>query len=64
MAAATQFQPRLPRLHLRMLLRRRWFLTHNTSPLSNAPLPHKNLIPNHNLRSTIMEFKQNAGRQL
>eukprot|EP00199_Chlamydomonas_sp_CCMP681_P000709 CAMPEP_0119106372 /NCGR_PEP_ID=MMETSP1180-20130426/4076_1 /TAXON_ID=3052 ORGANISM="Chlamydomonas cf sp, Strain CCMP681" /NCGR_SAMPLE_ID=MMETSP1180 /ASSEMBLY_ACC=CAM_ASM_000741 /LENGTH=475 /DNA_ID=CAMNT_0007091691 /DNA_START=54 /DNA_END=1482 /DNA_ORIENTATION=- len=35
----------------------KWLATHNTSPLSNQPLPHKNLTTNNALRSTIMEYK-------
>eukprot|EP00955_Chlamydomonas_euryale_P083114 363801-Chlamydomonas_euryale.AAC.12 len=34
---------------------------HNTSPMSNAPLPHQNLTPNNALRSSIMEWKQQTG---
>ncbi len=40
-----------------------WLRTRSTSPMSNAVLPHKNLIPNHQLRSTIMEWKQQQGSQ-
>ncbi len=31
----------------------RWLQTHDTSPLTNEKLPHKNLIPNNNLRSQV-----------
>ena len=30
-----------------------WLVTHNTSPLTNAALPNRNLIPNHALRNLI-----------
>ena len=33
-----------------------WLLSHNTSPITNQPLPHKGLISNHCLRSAIMEW--------
>jgi serine/threonine protein kinase len=35
-----------------------WLQSHNTSPLTNEPLLHKNLIPNHTLRKIIDEFNQ------
>jgi serine/threonine protein kinase len=35
-----------------------WLRFHNTSPLTNQPLPHKHLIPNHALRKMIDEFNQ------
>ena len=35
-----------------------WLKNHNTSPNTNQPLAHKNLVPNHNLRSMILEWKQ------
>lgn len=35
-----------------------WLKNHNTSPNTNQPLLHKNLVPNHNLRSMILEWKQ------
>lgn len=35
-----------------------WFSTHDTSPMSNEVLPHKNLIPNHGLRSAIQDWRQ------
>jgi hypothetical protein len=34
-----------------------WLSAHNTSPLSNAPLPHKQLTPNFGLRSAIREWQ-------
>ncbi|KAK4285215.1 hypothetical protein QN277_001943 [Acacia crassicarpa] len=34
-----------------------WLQTHDKSPMSNVPLPHKNLIPNYTLLSAIMEWK-------
>ncbi|KAF3796283.1 U-box domain-containing protein 35 [Nymphaea thermarum] len=35
----------------------RWFKTHDTSPMTNLPLPNKNLIPNHTLSAAISEWK-------
>lgn len=35
-----------------------WLATHDTSPMTNQRLPAKNLIPNHQLRSAIMEWRQ------
>lgn len=37
-----------------------WLMNHDTSPMTNARLPNKNLIPNHALRSSIMEAVQRA----
>ncbi|GBG66549.1 hypothetical protein CBR_g63131 [Chara braunii] len=34
-----------------------WFIKHQTSPMTNLKLPHKLLVPNHTLRSAIMEWK-------
>lgn len=34
----------------------RWLQTKNTSPLTNEVLPHKTLVPNHNLRSQIKDY--------
>ena len=34
----------------------RWLQTHETSPLTNEKLPHKKLVPNHNLRNQIAAF--------
>jgi len=34
-----------------------WLRKKQSSPMTNAPLEHLNLIPNHSLRSTIMESK-------
>eukprot|EP01026_Neomeris_dumetosa_P027035 TRINITY_DN2201_c0_g1_i5.p1 TRINITY_DN2201_c0_g1~~TRINITY_DN2201_c0_g1_i5.p1 ORF type:complete len:366 (+),score=36.71 TRINITY_DN2201_c0_g1_i5:92-1189(+) len=34
-----------------------WFQQHSTSPMTNQPMD-KTLIPNHSLRSSIMEYKQ------
>lgn len=36
-----------------------WLTTKDTSPMTNAKLPHKQLTPNHALRSSIMEWKEN-----
>ncbi|MCO5567228.1 hypothetical protein L7F22_020917 [Adiantum nelumboides] len=33
---------------------------HDTSPMTNLTLSHKNLIPNHTLRSTIKEWQDNG----
>lgn len=38
-----------------------WLTNHDTSPITNAPLLHKNLTPNHPLRSQIMEWHQRHG---
>jgi len=34
----------------------RWLATKSTSPLTNEVLPHKMLVPNHNLRSQIRDY--------
>jgi len=34
----------------------KWFLLHDTSPITNRELPNKNLIPNFNLKKCISEF--------
>jgi len=34
----------------------RWLISKSTSPLTNEVLPHKMLVPNHNLRSQIREY--------
>ena len=34
-----------------------WLTAHDTSPMSNEVLPHKNLIPNHGLRSAIQDWR-------
>eukprot|EP00252_Welwitschia_mirabilis_P021423 TRINITY_DN5499_c0_g1_i1.p1 TRINITY_DN5499_c0_g1~~TRINITY_DN5499_c0_g1_i1.p1 ORF type:complete len:496 (-),score=69.85 TRINITY_DN5499_c0_g1_i1:408-1895(-) len=34
-----------------------WLDRHNTSPMTNLPMPHKNLLPNLTLRSAIIEWK-------
>ncbi|WIA09753.1 hypothetical protein OEZ85_009131 [Tetradesmus obliquus] len=39
-----------------------WLSTHNTSPVTNAALEHKQLVPNHALRSAIKEAQQAAAR--
>lgn len=38
-----------------------WLAGHNTSPMTNGALPHRNLIPNHALRSSILEHRQRTG---
>ena len=35
-----------------------WLRSHNTSPVSNARLPHKKLTKNHALRNAIGEYQQ------
>lgn len=35
-----------------------WLKTHNTSPKTNAPLPHKHLIVNYALKNAIEEWKR------
>lgn len=35
-----------------------WLQHHNTSPATNAELPHKNLTPNHALRNAIEEWQE------
>lgn len=37
---------------------KRWLEDHKTSPKTNMKLQHKHLIPNHNLRVQILEWKQ------
>ena len=39
-----------------------WLRTHDSSPMTNARLPHKELTPNHALRSSIMEYKEGLGK--
>jgi len=39
-----------------------WLKDHNTSPSTNLELDHKNLIPNHAIRSMIMETVQKERR--
>lgn len=34
-----------------------WFKENDTSPMTNLPLPHKNLLPNYTLLSAIMDWK-------
>ena len=36
----------------------RWLAAHGTSPLTGRALPHKELTPNHRLRSVIQELQQ------
>jgi len=38
----------------------KWLETNNTSPLNNSPLPAKTLIPNHNLKSQITDWKKKS----
>lgn len=38
-----------------------WLNAHNTSPMTNLRLNHKNLIPNHSLRSAIREWNAQNG---
>lgn len=39
-----------------------WLQSHETSPMTNAKFDHKNLTPNHALRSSILEFLQQNKR--
>jgi len=39
-----------------------WLINHNTSPMTNQPLPHKNLTPSHTLKSMIREFIDNQNK--
>ena len=34
-----------------------WLLSHNTSPATNVPLAHTNLVPNHALRNLIYKAR-------
>ena len=36
-----------------------WLATHNISPLTGEPLPHKDLVPNVALRNLIREYMEN-----
>ncbi|XP_075649054.1 U-box domain-containing protein 35-like isoform X1 [Castanea sativa] len=36
---------------------KQWLEGNDTSPMTNMPLPHKNLIPNYTLLSAVMEWK-------
>ncbi|CAN6460250.1 unnamed protein product [Victoria cruziana] len=40
----------------------RWLSNHDTSPMSNLPLPNKNIIPNRALSSAISEWKSRNHR--
>ena len=48
----------VPATHIskRQVEMERWLQTHETSPLTNEKLPHKKLVPNHNLRNQIAAF--------
>jgi hypothetical protein len=38
---------------------KRWFdNNHNTSPMTNLPLEHLDLLPNHAIRSAIREWQE------
>ena len=37
----------------------KWFVNHETSPMTNLPLKNRDLIPNHALRSLIQSFNSN-----
>ena len=41
-----------------------WLRSHNTSPSTNYPLPHKSLIPNRTLKVLIDEWKHNHGYEV
>ena len=34
-----------------------WLSRHDTSPVTGEVLPHKNLVPNHTMRSDITEWR-------
>ena len=36
---------------------KQWLEENDTSPMTNMPLPHKNLIPNYTLLSAVVEWK-------
>jgi len=40
-----------------------WLTRSPTSPLTNMPMPHTHLTPNHALRSAIMEWRERMRRQ-
>eukprot|EP00286_Rhodomonas_abbreviata_P005579 CAMPEP_0181337390 /NCGR_PEP_ID=MMETSP1101-20121128/27985_1 /TAXON_ID=46948 /ORGANISM="Rhodomonas abbreviata, Strain Caron Lab Isolate" /LENGTH=302 /DNA_ID=CAMNT_0023447865 /DNA_START=21 /DNA_END=929 /DNA_ORIENTATION=- len=40
----------------------RWLINHNTSPITGAVLPNKNLVPNWQLRSQIGDFNEMRAR--
>ncbi|MEW5305626.1 MAG: hypothetical protein WDW36_008156 [Sanguina aurantia] len=40
-----------------------WLTNHDTSPMTNAPMAHKMLTPNHQLRSAALEYLQRQGAQ-
>ena len=42
----------------------RWLRSHGTSPKTNAPLPSRAVLPNHNLRGIIDTYKQNHAMDL
>jgi hypothetical protein len=39
----------------------RWLSSHRNSPKTNAPMPSRNVLPNHNLRAIIEAFKTRRG---
>ncbi|MEW5309517.1 MAG: hypothetical protein WDW38_001402 [Sanguina aurantia] len=38
-----------------------WLAGHDTSPMTNVPMPHKHLTANHQLRSAALEYIQRNG---
>ena len=40
-----------------------WLSSHATSPKTNAQLEHTNLIPNHTLRGSIEQFREQQQRK-
>ena len=38
----------------------KWFASHSTSPLTNAHLDSKDILPNHALRKAIVRFHETA----
>ncbi|KAL6495496.1 putative U-box domain-containing protein 55 [Orobanche gracilis] len=37
-----------------------WLESHDTSPMTNLKLPHRDSVPNHALRSAIQEWLQKS----
>ena len=42
----------------------RWLRSHGSSPKTNAPLPNRTVLPNHNLRGIIETYKNKHGMEL
>ena len=37
-----------------------WLAKHSSSPVTNEPLPHKLVIPNHSVRDVVQEYASRA----